>query len=138
VQEKVHLRKNLVFLVVLKKAHLEAILEVNMSKKLLLSLLFIFTLNLNAQESFLDSLKHNTSNILGEAKKTVDNIDTKKIESTVKDTYNKTTSFISSKLNENNTTKQLKEKTISSYNQLKIFTKDSIEYSKKKLDCLSK
>jgi len=109
-----------------------------MSKKLVVSLLFIFTLNLNAQESFLDSLKHNTSNILGEAKKTVDNIDTKKIESTVKDTYNKTTSFISSKLNEDNTTKQLKEKTISSYNQLKIFTKDSIEYSKKKLDCLSK
>jgi len=109
-----------------------------MFNKIILSISLLFTLNLNADESFLNSIKHKTSHMLESAKESVDNIDTNKIESTVKNSYTETSNFISSKINENNTTKKLKETTISSYNKLRIFTKQSIEYSKQKLECLSK
>ena len=108
-----------------------------MINKLLLIISLIYTLNLNAQESFMTTLQHKTSNILGNAKNTVDNIDTKKIETSIENTYDKTKSYILN-IKENNTTKKLKSKTINSYNKLKIFTKDSIEYSKNKLECLTK
>ena len=108
-----------------------------MINKLLLIITLIYTLNLNAEESFFDSLKHKTSNILGSAKDTVDEIDTQKIETNIKNTYDKTKLYIL-RINDNNSTKQLKEKTINGYNKLKIFTKESIEYSKNKLECLSK
>ena len=108
-----------------------------MYKKLLLASSLTLCLNLNANESFLDTIKHKTSSILGNAKQSVDDINTTKIQSTVTSTYDKTSKYIT-KLKDSNTSKKLQEKTINSYEKLKVFTKQSIDYSKTKLESLSK